>query len=294
VKAPTKLITTATSSLALGPEDAVSSTGIACAAPITSTKNDKAIHLNTYSDIVCQKQASAGPCSKEPKELPYGILKAPKYTGRSDGGYAEKPLVSYWPIVAPNRPFAEELPTHPVRPVRESPPLNFASLTVTPRAGGFWHLKSHGCSAAKCSLSAVRGIGAKTEIIASIRHKQHQRRTTMPAIRVYGIKNCDTMKKAMNWLSDNGVAYEFIDYKKAGVAEANLPDWAARAGWEKLLNTRGLMWKKLSDVERADVDEAKALVLMAQYPALIKRPVLDSGSQLLVGFSPENYAEKLK
>jgi len=116
----------------------------------------------------------------------------------------------------------------------------------------------------------------------------------MSAIRVFGIKNCDTMKRAMNWLSDNGIAYEFVDYKKAGVAEAGLPDWNARAGWEKLLNTRGLMWKKLTDEERANVDEAKALKLMAQYPALIKRPVLDTGSQLLVGFTPENYAEKLK
>lgn len=116
----------------------------------------------------------------------------------------------------------------------------------------------------------------------------------MPAIRVYGIKNCDTMKKAMNWLSENGIAYEFVDYKKAGVAEAGLPDWNARAGWEKLLNTRGLTWKKLSDDERANVDEAKALHLMAQYPSLIKRPVLDTGQQLLVGFSPENYAEQLK
>jgi len=98
----------------------------------------------------------------------------------------------------------------------------------------------------------------------------------------------------MTWLTDNGVAYEFIDYKKAGVAEANLPDWAARAGWEKLLNTRGLMWKKLSDEDRAAVDEQKALKLMAQYPSLIKRPVLDAGSKLLVGFTPENYAEQLK
>ncbi len=116
----------------------------------------------------------------------------------------------------------------------------------------------------------------------------------MPAIRVYGIKNCDTMKKAMSWLSENGIAYEFIDYKKSGVAEANLPDWSTRAGWEKLLNTRGLMWRKLSDEERAAVDEQKALKLMAQYPALIKRPVLDAGKQLLVGFSPDIYAEKLK
>ena len=102
------------------------------------------------------------------------------------------------------------------------------------------------------------------------------------------------MKKAMNWLSEHGVVYEFIDYKKAGVAESNLPDWSRRAGWEKLLNTRGLMWKKLSDEERANVNEQKALLLMAQYPALIKRPVLDTGSKLIVGFTPENYAEQLK
>ena len=72
------------------------------------------------------------------------------------------------------------------------------------------------------------------------------------------------------------------------------PHWAARAGWEKLLNTRGLMWKKLSDDERAAVDEQKAIKLMAQYPALIKRPVLDTGKKLLVGFSPETYAAELK
>ncbi len=112
--------------------------------------------------------------------------------------------------------------------------------------------------------------------------------------KIYGIKNCDTMKKALNWLAENGVAHEFIDYKKAGVAERNLPDWAARAGWQKLLNTRGLMWKKLSDAERADVDEAKALQLMATYPSLIKRPVLDTGTRLLVGFSPETYAAELQ
>ncbi|MDP3537839.1 MAG: arsenate reductase [Azonexus sp.] len=112
--------------------------------------------------------------------------------------------------------------------------------------------------------------------------------------KVFGIKNCDTMKKAFAWLEANGVAYEFIDYKKTGVAEAHLSDWNARAGWQKLLNTRGLMWKKLSEDERAAVDEQKALKLMAQYPSLIKRPVLDTGKLLLVGFSPESYAEQLK
>ncbi|MDR2837129.1 MAG: arsenate reductase [Azonexus sp.] len=114
----------------------------------------------------------------------------------------------------------------------------------------------------------------------------------MTPIRLYGIKNCDTMKKAMTWLGEQGVDYEFVDYKKAGVAAAHLPDWAARAGWETLLNRRGLMWKKLSKAERADVDSAKALGLMTQYPALIKRPVLDTGRDLLVGFSPETYTAK--
>lgn len=118
--------------------------------------------------------------------------------------------------------------------------------------------------------------------------------SSLPACRIYGIKNCDTMKKAMAWLNEHGIAYEFIDYKKAGVAAAHLPDWNARAGWQKLLNTRGLMWKKLSDEERTAVDEQKALLLMIQYPSLIKRPVLDSGKALLVGFSPESYAEQFQ
>jgi len=112
--------------------------------------------------------------------------------------------------------------------------------------------------------------------------------------KVFGIKNCDTMKKAFAWLEEQGVAYEFIDYKKAGVAEAHLPDWIARAGWEKLLNTRGLTWRKLSEDERADIDEAKALRLMTQYPSMIKRPVLDTGKTLLVGFDPAQYGEVFK
>lgn len=108
-------------------------------------------------------------------------------------------------------------------------------------------------------------------------------------MRCFGIKNCDTMKKAMAWLAEHGVAYEFIDYKKPGVAEEHLADWSTRADWEVLLNRRGLMWKKLSDDERSAVDRKKALKLMSQYPALIKRPVLDTGDALIVGFSPEVY-----
>jgi arsenate reductase len=108
-------------------------------------------------------------------------------------------------------------------------------------------------------------------------------------LRIYGIKNCDTMKKAFNWLDAHGVAYEFVDYKKAGVAAAHLPDWNRRSGWKTLLNTRGLMWKKLTEEQRTDVDEAKALALMAEHPSLIKRPVADSGKSLLVGFDAERY-----
>jgi len=113
-------------------------------------------------------------------------------------------------------------------------------------------------------------------------------------VKIYGIKNCDTMKKAFAWLDANGVVYEFIDYKKADVAANHLPDWNRRAGWKVLLNARGLMWRKLSDEERTDVDEAKALILMAQYPALIKRPVLDTGKTLLIGFDADRYAKELK
>jgi arsenate reductase len=113
-------------------------------------------------------------------------------------------------------------------------------------------------------------------------------------IKLFGITNCDTMKKAMTWLETNGIAYEFIDYKKADVAQKHLEDWNLRAGWKALLNTRGLMWRRLSDAERADVDEAKALALMADYPTLIRRPVLDTGKTLLVGFEPEHYEMELK
>ena len=111
---------------------------------------------------------------------------------------------------------------------------------------------------------------------------------------IYGIKNCDTMKAAFAWLNSRGVAYEFIDYKQADLVQEHLPDWNRRAGWESLLNRRGMMWKRLSDEERNDVDESKALALMTDYPTLIRRPVLDTGMALLVGFDPERYATELE
>ena len=113
-------------------------------------------------------------------------------------------------------------------------------------------------------------------------------------IKIYGIKNCDTMKKAFAWLDAHGLVYEFIDYKKAGVMETHLPDWNRRVGWKVLLNTRGLMWKKLPEADRAGVDEAKALALMQANPVLVKRPVLDTGSRLIVGFDAESYAKEFE
>jgi arsenate reductase (glutaredoxin) len=108
------------------------------------------------------------------------------------------------------------------------------------------------------------------------------------ACRIYGIKNCDTVKKALAWFDERGLAYELIDYKKAGVAGDRLPSWTNAVGWQTLLNTRGLMWKKLSEAERVDAD--KALRLMTAYPALIKRPVIEFGDKVAVGFDPERYA----
>lgn len=112
-------------------------------------------------------------------------------------------------------------------------------------------------------------------------------------LKVYGIKNCDTMKKAMSWLDQQGIAFEFVDYKKAGVVAKRLPHWLAVAGHEVLLNRRGLMWKKLSESERDNVDAAKAARLMIACPALVKRPVLEIGDDVLVGFDSATYTQRL-
>ena len=114
----------------------------------------------------------------------------------------------------------------------------------------------------------------------------------MPTI--FGIKNCDTMKKAFTWLDGHGIAYDFHDYKTAGIDAEHLKAWTRRVGWEVLLNTRGTTWRKLSPVQQANVDEAKAIKLMGEHPSLIKRPVLETGKELLVGFTPERYAKSLK
>jgi arsenate reductase len=109
---------------------------------------------------------------------------------------------------------------------------------------------------------------------------------------LYGIRNCDTMKKAWSWLDQHGVAYDFHDYKKAGIERAKLEAWAGEVGWEVLLNRAGTTFKKLPDADKAGLTAAKAIGLMLAQPSMIKRPVLETGGPLLVGFKPEVYAAR--
>lgn len=110
-------------------------------------------------------------------------------------------------------------------------------------------------------------------------------------VTIYGIKNCDTMKKARTWLDKNGIAYDFHDYKTAGIERERLEGWAAKVGWEPLLNRAGTTFRKLSDRDKNGLIEKKAIALMVSQPSMIKRPVLDVGGKLLVGFKPEQYEE---
>lgn len=111
------------------------------------------------------------------------------------------------------------------------------------------------------------------------------------AVTLYGIKNCDTMKKARAWLDAKGVAYAFHDYKVQGIDRARLEDWARLVGWEALLNRAGTTFRKLPEADRADLNESKAIALMLDQPSMIKRPVLDLNGRLLVGFKAEQYEE---
>ena len=114
------------------------------------------------------------------------------------------------------------------------------------------------------------------------------------SITIYGIKNCDTMKKARAWLDKHGVAYSFHDYKAAGIDRERLERWSKKVGWETLLNRAGTTFRKLADKDKSGIDASKAVALMLAQPSMIKRPVLElDGGKLLVGFSPEHYAEAL-
>ena len=108
-------------------------------------------------------------------------------------------------------------------------------------------------------------------------------------ITIYGIKNCDTMKKARAWLDRRGVDYAFHDYKTAGIGRGQLEGWARNVGWEALLNRAGTTFRKLSDQDKESLTAARAMKLMLDQPSMIKRPVLETGKALLVGFKPEEY-----
>jgi arsenate reductase len=113
-------------------------------------------------------------------------------------------------------------------------------------------------------------------------------------VTIYGIKNCDTMKKARAWLDDNGVAAAFHDYKTAGMERARLEGWVRAVGWEQLLNRAGTTFRKLPDAAKEGLSADKAIALMLDQPSMIKRPVLDVGGDLIVGFKPEIYERALR
>ena len=109
------------------------------------------------------------------------------------------------------------------------------------------------------------------------------------AVTIYGIKNCDTMKKARAWLDKKGVAYDFHDYKAIGIERSRLEGWAGKVGWETLLNRAGTTFRKLPDARKDGLTAPKAIALMLEQPSMIKRPVLDIAGALLVGFKSEQY-----
>ena len=114
------------------------------------------------------------------------------------------------------------------------------------------------------------------------------------SLTLYGIPNCDTVKKARTWLDAQGRAYHFHDYKKAGVDEGKLRQWVDAAGWEKVLNGKGTTFRKLPEDQRTDLDAEKAVAVMLANPSAIKRPIVEGGPDLLVGFDPARWSAVLE
>jgi arsenate reductase (glutaredoxin) len=110
---------------------------------------------------------------------------------------------------------------------------------------------------------------------------------------LYGIPNCDTVKKARDWLGARGIDYAFHDYKKAGADPDKLANWCRKVGWEKVLNRTGTTFRKLPEADRTDLDEARAMALMLANPSCIKRPVAEHSGKLLVGFKPDEWEAAL-
>ncbi len=115
----------------------------------------------------------------------------------------------------------------------------------------------------------------------------------MSSVTLCGIKNCDTVKKAKKWLEQNGIDYNYHDFREHGVDKAALEEWVKELGWEVLLNKRSTTWKQLSDDDKSDINADKAVMLFLAYPTLIKRPVLITQNGILVGFKEAEYSERL-
>ena len=113
------------------------------------------------------------------------------------------------------------------------------------------------------------------------------------AVTIYGIKACDTMKRARTWLDEHGVAYAFHDYKVSGANRADVERWVAQLGWETVLNRAGTTFRKLPDADKTGIDAGKAVELMLAQPSMIKRPILDVDGKLLAGFKPDQYTTVL-
>lgn len=111
---------------------------------------------------------------------------------------------------------------------------------------------------------------------------------------LYGIKACDTMKKARTWLDEHAKSYVFHDYKSLGIDHANLQKWCAQHGWEKVLNRSGTTFRKLDEAQKTNLNQDQAIALMLAQPSMIKRPVLDLGASSLLGFKPELYEQALR
>lgn len=116
--------------------------------------------------------------------------------------------------------------------------------------------------------------------------------TALPTM--YGIKNCDTIKKAKKWLDEQGVEFEFHDYKKDGLSETLLTSWIKELGWEALLNRRGTTWRKLPDEIKDNIDESSAIKVMLENTSIIKRPLLDTGKVKTLGFKADDYQSLFK
>lgn len=112
-------------------------------------------------------------------------------------------------------------------------------------------------------------------------------------ITLYGIANCDTLRKARGWLDENGIVYQFHDYKRQGLERDRLVEWVNEFGWEALINRKGTTWRRLAPEVRDSIDEAGAITLMLDKPSIIRRPLLDTGSERLLGFDAQHYGERL-